>query len=161
MAGAFTLSFGFVPFWIAYRLTSWEKVPLRGKALVGVVLRGVINAIIYCLNFAAFSVGQQAGLNIGVIASVLTTAIFFTIILFYFFYGERLSLFDWIGTVIVFVGVFMIGFFHEEDPLKVEGVSNVRLAWLAIAMVLLVSFLIGATSVIQRYYVAECNFTPL
>ena len=52
----------------------------------------------------------MADINQGVIASLFTSGVIFTSILFYFVYDEALTIKDLFGIVFIMIGVALIGF---------------------------------------------------
>jgi drug/metabolite transporter (DMT)-like permease len=66
----------------------------------------IIGLTILCITF---QFADKAGVNKGVIASIFTSAIIFTAIIFRFLYGERISFKQAISMSVIIVGVICIG----------------------------------------------------
>lgn len=66
--------------------------------------------LLICMTFVSFKYAALAGINQGVIASIFTSGVIFTSVLFYFIYSEALTKKDLIGIVFIMVGVALIGF---------------------------------------------------
>ena len=117
--------------WIAYKVFGKPGevgVFSSRRAFLGIVLRGVTSGIV--LSGISFSLyfGGLSGINMGVIASILTTAIFFTALIFYLVYGEKLSFYDWIGALLIMVGVAMIGLFTKNEESVAVDTSHLTIA---------------------------------
>ena len=114
--GTYAAAFGYLPFWILYRLFGNPELPLltpkvNKPALIGVIIRGFSNFALTTVILLSFKFAGMAQMNAGVIASVLTTAVFFTVIVFGVVYRERMTITDWIGAIILMSGVSIIGLF--------------------------------------------------
>ena len=77
--------------------------------MLGIFLRGSLNFFICLINFTAWSYAVASGINVGVISSILTSAVFFSALFFYLAYHEKLSWGDWLGAVLIIGGTLMIG----------------------------------------------------
>ena len=66
--------------------------------------------LLICLTFISFKYAEMADINQGVIASLFTSGVIFTSILFYFVYDEALTIKDLFGIVFIMIGVALIGF---------------------------------------------------
>ena len=66
--------------------------------------------LLICLTFISFKYAEMADINQGVIASLFTSGVIFTSILFYFIYDEALTIKDLFGIVFILIGVALIGF---------------------------------------------------
>ena len=55
------------------------------------------------------------------IASLFTSGVIFTSLLFYFVYDEKLTVMDVIGILCILAGVALIGFGKEQDVESVDG----------------------------------------
>jgi len=107
-------SFGFIPMWIVFKIfepPSEVKVYSDPKAFKGIVWRAINAMSITVGIFLAFYLGALSGMNLGVVASVMTLAIFFTSLFFYYFYGEKLTSSDMVGAAFVMGGVCMLSLF--------------------------------------------------
>ena len=140
----FLTAFGYFPLWIVYKVVgeSGEVGVFTSKTtFIGVILRGLASAVI--VGGIAFSLffGMLGGVNMGVIASVLTTAMFFTALIFYLVYGEKLSLSDWIGAFLIVIGVALISLFtkNENNAISVDSSNSTK----AVVCALVVAITIG------------------
>ena len=113
MTSCYAMCFGFIPILIVYRVCWTPPVSYKGNywAIGGVIFRGSLSFLIYFVHITAFSFAVGAGINVGVISAILTLAVFFAALLFYLFYGEKLSCGDWIGASLIVAGTSMIGLF--------------------------------------------------
>ena len=71
--------------------------------------------VLITLTFLAFKYAAMAEVNQGVIASLFTSGVIFTSILFYFIYDEKLTIMDVIGIAGILAGVALIGFGKEQQ----------------------------------------------
>ena len=62
-------------------------------------------AILSCFTFAA-----KSGVNGGIISTIFSSSCIFTIIIFYFKYGHKISLIDAVGIAFIFACVLLIAF---------------------------------------------------
>jgi drug/metabolite transporter (DMT)-like permease len=101
----------------------------------------------------SFYFANLGGMNVGVISSVLTTAIFFTSLAYYLAYGEKLNGVDWLGTCLIIGGVSAIGIFQEKQPTQSEDNMESYNIWLAIIFGLLAALFISLNSFMQKYFI--------
>jgi len=76
------------------------------------------------LTFLSFKYAAMAQINQGVIASLFTSGVIFTSVLFYFVYAEQLNFQDVIGIVFILVGVALIGFGKEAETIEIVEESE-------------------------------------
>ena len=76
--------------------------------------------LLICMTFVSFKYAALAEINQGVIASLFTSGVIFTSILFYYIYGEKLTCKDVVGIVIIIAGVALIGF-SKDDAEDTDG----------------------------------------
>ena len=76
-------------------------------------------ALIYSFMFAA-----KSGINPGIISSIFSSTCVFTIIIFYFLYGQKLSINDWIGTLFIILCVVFISIGGGESDEEEEKVRR-------------------------------------
>lgn len=69
--------------------------------------------LLICMTFVSFKYAALAQINQGVIASLFTSGVIFTSVLFYFIYREALTLKDLLGMFLIILGVALIGFGKE------------------------------------------------
>ena len=74
------------------------------------ILRAIQMVALILLILTAFYFGGLAQINSGIFASVFVTGVVFTIIIFYFKYGQKISKMDALGTILVVLCVLLIGF---------------------------------------------------
>jgi hypothetical protein len=94
LAGVFPLFIGYVPLWIVYRfyvqnLGFYKEKP---HALWGVIFRGLVQAGIFFCMATCFSYADKVNVNKGVIASLFTSTIVFTSLIFRVVYREEISI---------------------------------------------------------------------
>jgi len=82
---------------------TWQRVsaPLS-RCLVQIMIQ---YAILSCFTFAA-----KSGVNGGIISAIFSSSCIFTIIIFYFKYGHKISMVDAFGTVFILLCVLLIAF---------------------------------------------------
>lgn len=108
IAGSYPLFFSIVVMWVVYYTVVYfqnsfmesrgEVAPrsvyrredggLNWAAVLGIVIRGVNHGCLICITFLSLEYASLANVNVGVIASLFTSGVVFTAILFYFVYGE-------------------------------------------------------------------------
>ena len=94
---------------------------MNWPAILGIVIRGVNHAVLICITFLSLEYASLANVNVGVIASLFTSGVVFTAILFYFVYSEQLAIKDYIGITIIIAGVCLIGFGKPAEAHEVEA----------------------------------------
>ena len=92
-------------------------------AFWGILIRGLNHMVLITITFLAFKYATLADINHGVIASLFTSGVIFTSILFYFIYDEKLTLRDVIGIIFILAGVALIGIGKEDALAENEDVS--------------------------------------
>ena len=151
---------------MVYRLFWTPSVSYKGNvpAMLGITISGSLTFCIYLINFTAWSFAVSAGINVGVISSVLTSAVFFAALFFYLAYHEKLSWGDWLGAVLIVGGTSMIGLFTPQttDNIEVQLAQQdvVLLTWYAILLTFLMSACIAASILNIRYHMDNVPFTP-
>ena len=93
---------------VSRKIFHWE-------AFWGIVIRGLNHMLLICMTFVSFKYATLAQINQGVIASLFTSGVIFTSVLFYFIYQEALTKKDLFGVIFIMAGVAMIGFGKEVD----------------------------------------------
>lgn len=125
--------------------------------------------LLICLTFISFKYAAMAQINQGVIASLFTSGVIFTSILFYFLYQEQLNFRDVIGIVFILVGVAMIGFGKDNDALDEKSESMVvadfetdlsqeALKWLSILFAVMCGLSFALNSYVMKHYVLKFKF---
>ena len=97
----------------------------------------------------------------GVIASTLTTAIFFTSLIYYCIFGEKLSISDWIGAILIMVGVSLIGLFSGKKSTNTEEIIDASYTTTAILVGLFTALSISLRGATDRYFINKVGFTSL
>lgn len=106
-----------------------------------------------------------AGMNQGVVASIFSTSIIFSSLLFFIFYNEKLIFRDLIGMLLMTVSVVFIGTGggnvnpdeqneHIHDPEKQDSQS-----FYAIMYAVLVGFSMAANSLAMRFFMNKVELT--
>ena len=164
LIGVYVTMFGYIPVWLAYTIYMRNKegvsVFSSKVAFSGLILRGLTSTGGLLCVYGAFLFSNLAGINMGVIATTLTIAIFFSALNFYIVYKELLSVMDWLGAFLIISGVSIIGFFRESEESSSVVEHSAKYTWIAIFLGISASFIIGATSIMQRYYIKTVGFTP-
>lgn len=70
--------------------------------------RGIIELLINVALIYSFMFADKSGINPGIISSIFSSTCVFTIIMFYFWKHQKLSLNDWIGTFFIMLCVVFI-----------------------------------------------------
>ena len=89
------------------------------QAFRGVFIRGINHMLLICMTFVSFKYAALAQINQGVIASLFTSGVIFTSVLFYFIYQEALTFKDLIGISFIITGVALIGFGKDESQVSI------------------------------------------
>jgi len=148
---------------------------INWRAINGVIVRGLNHLLLIFITFLAFIFASRAGINVGVIASLFTSGVFFTSVAFYFVYGETLTRTDFSSMVFIVIGTCMIGFgtpsrkagaeeglTSGEDNFAVTEAGDTTLEkWLAITFAITSGLCFAVNSFVMKYYVDKIGFTPL
>jgi len=78
-------------------------------ALYAPISRSLLNLAIQVVIATTFYYAQLANLNNGVAATIFSSAVVFSALLFYLFYGQKLSYSDTIGCLMIIGCVVLIG----------------------------------------------------
>lgn len=70
---------------------------------------------------------EKSGINPGIISSIFSSTCVFTIIMFYFLYGQKLTLNDWVGIFFIMLCVVFISIGGGEAPAE-EGAEITQVA---------------------------------
>jgi drug/metabolite transporter (DMT)-like permease len=73
-----------------------------------IVIRAFTSLVVLWSVYYSLELAAKAGANQGVIASVFSSSIAFTAIIFYFFYGEKFTARHLIGIPLIGAGVIFI-----------------------------------------------------
>lgn len=71
---------------------------------------GMLQCITYSLSYA-----YHANINSGIISSIYSTSIAFTIVIFYVFYNEKLSLKTFLGILSIVFGIITIALAKNKE----------------------------------------------
>jgi len=118
--GSYPLCVGIGTLWVIYHLcfspplSYFTREKINCGALGGIAIRGTNHGGLVLCTFYCFMFATKVGINLGVIASIFTSGVFFTAIAFYIVYDEKLSAPDFIGICFIVVGVSLIGIFKPE-----------------------------------------------
>ena len=74
------------------------------------IQRCIIQGLIQVMLTVTFSFASKSGVNSGIIATIFSTCVPFTSILFYCRYAQVLTKRDWFGCFLIIVCVVLIGF---------------------------------------------------
>ena len=125
--GSYPFCFGIGITWLIYHLCFtpplryFTREKVNWQALGGIAIRGTNHGVLILATFYCFMYATLAGVNLGVIASIFTSGVFFTAFAFYLVYDEKLSMQDWIGICFIVVGVSLIGIFKPNQDVPVKG----------------------------------------
>tara|TARA_R110002126_G_scaffold159051_3_gene306333 strand:- start:1847 stop:2755 length:909 start_codon:yes stop_codon:yes gene_type:complete len=112
---------------VAFAIFFIPRPKVDWRIIFGIAI--FIGVIKFSLLFVALDIGFGAGLS----SVVVQGQVFFTIILAFLLYGERLNLFQIIGLIIGFAGLIIMGF-DEGDSFNLTGFFMVVLAAICWAM---------------------------
>lgn len=147
-------------------------------AWVGIGCRGVNHLMLIVMTAFAFTYAAKGGINIGIIASLFTIGVFFTAVIFYFTYGEKLTLNDFSGMLIIVLGTCMVGFGSPPPEISSQAEAGATVSdepvlgddaerggsaidtWLAIFFAILTGLCFSLNSFVMKYYVDKIGFTP-
>lgn len=99
----------------------------------GSISRGIIELLINVALIYSFMFADKSGINPGIISSIFSSTCVFTIIMFYFWKKQKLSINDWIGTFFIILCVVFIsiggGEAPSDEPVEevTEGTSSRRM----------------------------------
>ena len=89
---------------------STEKIYVfKWKRFLGSFSRGFCQFIIQVVIMNTFYFTAQTGINSGIIASVFSTNLIFVTMYFYFVHGQRITLSDLIGSLLIVTCLVLIG----------------------------------------------------
>lgn len=102
VAGSFPLFYGIVVMGVVYHIFVKDSTAIyytvrrqqkvfNWNTFLGILIRGLNHMFLIFLTFVSFRYAALAEINQGVIASLFTSGVIFTSILFYFIYGEALG----------------------------------------------------------------------
>ena len=87
----------------------------------------------------AFKFAKLGGLNQGVIPIVTVTATIYNGVIFYFYFGEKLSMSKLFGMALTIVSVVFLGLDSMEKKQTVDNIEyETKYAWYALAFALIV-----------------------
>jgi len=134
----------------SFHVMTWQRVsaPLS-RCLVQIMIQ---YAILSCFTFAA-----KSGVNGGIISAIFSSSCIFTIIIFYFKYGHKISMVDAFGTVFILLCVLLIAFGgtggqsdevqKTEEQLKTERLNLI----LALALAIISGLTLSLNTVSIQY----------
>lgn len=137
--------------------------------LMGPISRGIIQVATFFAVFLTMEFAFKAGVNQGIIASLFSTSIVFSSILFYFLYEEKLSIRHLIGLALMLTAVVLISIGKPSSSSLTEGSSvstelEAEQAYylvLAIIFALICGLILTINAVIMRHYVKYLHISPL
>lgn len=97
----------------------------------GSISRGIIELLINVALIYSFMFAEKSGINPGIISSIFSSTCVFTIIMFYFLYGQKLSLNDWAGTFFIILCVVFISVGGGDSGSEEETVEEATRRMLA------------------------------
>ena len=92
--GSYPFCFGISIMFLVYHLCFNPPMKYYGnwEAVTGICIRGTNHGVLILATFYCFKFATLAGVNLGVIASIFTSGVFFTALAFYLVYDERLTI---------------------------------------------------------------------
>ena len=101
---------------------TWQRFSAPMSRCFSQVL--ILHTILSCFAFAA-----KSGVNGGIISTMFSSSCIFTMIIFYFKYGHKISLVDAIGTAFILACVLLIAFGGNGDQSdEISEKTNEQLA---------------------------------
>lgn len=113
--------------------------------------------------FYTMELAFKAHVNQGIIASLFSTSIVFSAVLFYFLYDEKLSIRHFIGLSLMIVAVVLISVGKTrktETEVLVDDVSEEYLA-MAVIFALLSGVILTLNGLVMRHYCKYIHISPL
>lgn len=91
-----------------------KKVPkvivlFSGLRLSVPVIRALVQGVITILIICTFAFAFPSGVNAGIISSIFASSCVFTIIIFFFKYGQKVTKFDALGAFMIVLCVALVG----------------------------------------------------
>jgi len=116
-------------------------------------------AILSCFTFAA-----KSGVNGGIISTIFSSSCIFTIIIFYFKYGHKISLIDAIGTTFILACVLLIAFggnggqSDEVSQKTEEEIASEKLNLILSVFLAIISGLVLSLNTVSIQYTIYTGF---
>ena len=73
-----------------------------------IFIRFFTQGLIFLGVFGTFTFAGESGVNAGIIAILFATSMIFTIVIFYFKHGQKITIFDGIGTLLIVTCIIFI-----------------------------------------------------
>ena len=106
---------------------------------------------------STFYFSAKSGVNAGVISTIFSTCILFTAILFYVLHGQKLTLVDLFGCLLIIACLVLIGLAgNEKNPDKTDR-NNLMLA---ILFATLTGLMFSINTLNFNYIVNKIGFSP-
>ena len=109
---------------------------------------------------ATFMFAAWANVNQGVIGSLLTANIFYSSVIFYLVYGEKISMKTAVAMCLLFGGVFFVSVKDESNDLKIDYFYLL----LSVSMSQITTFFFSINQFLTKVYLSPgkaYGFTPL
>lgn len=123
-SGVFLYAVGQYLCFILYYLFSADKITEfysnRRDRQVGVLWRALIHFTSLCLIIATFMFATWANVNQGVIGGLFTANIFYSSVIFYLVYGEKISCKTVVAMCLLFGGVFCVSVRDRATDLQID-----------------------------------------
>ena len=102
---------------------------LQGHRVISTFLRSGIQMAIDFLMLQSFAFVAKSGVNAGVMSIIFSSCLIFTPIIFYFKYGQKLTLWDLLGALLIAICVVLIalggsGSIKSDEGESKEGALN-------------------------------------
>ena len=91
-----------------------QKFKLNWGSIWVSIRRFIINFMIYVMLGLTFIFADKSGIHTGVVTSLFCSSLIFTVVYFYFKYGQKLSRWDVIGIIMVCICIALISLSEGE-----------------------------------------------
>jgi multidrug transporter EmrE-like cation transporter len=164
LPGSYPIAFGMWGMWIIYRIKVrtlgfyWGNWP----AILGVMIRGLNHLALITVTFLAFKYATMAHVNKGVIASLFTSGVVFTTLLFWVIYGEKPTAMTGVGMLVIIGGVVLVSVGKPCEGCDTSGleVDNTYLFW-SVFWALSSGLCFAINSWAMKHYIKNVGFTPI
>ena len=100
-----------------------------------------------------------SGVNSGIIATIFSTCVVFTALIFRVRYGQILSLMDWLGCLIIMGCVVLIGLGASQDNDDGSKIDTKNLLF-AVVSALAAGLIFSINTVNVNYVIRDVKFPP-
>jgi drug/metabolite transporter (DMT)-like permease len=115
-----------------------------------------VNIVAMSLITTCFYYAAESGVNPGVLASVFSSNIMFTSIIFYLLYGERITKTTVFCMIIMILGVFFVS---AKDEVHETGAIIYEKLILAVVLALAAGFDFACSTLLLKHFVNHYGFS--